>query len=285
MNDKPTLIATEENARGPWALAIAVSDCLEQAEQKKEASSFNAKLSLFADSATEDKVLELASQFVNIETEQSQMAKTRAANTMPEVDLVAASEAATALETDAAQTSNYLETYEILTDDDYKAAAEMCAEVITQAKSIDTQRRSFVDPLNKVVKSLNAFFKKPLIHLDACEALLKKKLAAFANQQAIERDRLLKEAGAQAQDGDMAQTEALIERAEEHTAPKVEGVSMRTTWDGVVVDEKLIPREYMTPDLKALKAVTKAKGRDPEIPGWKATPKSSPAITASKLTS
>lgn len=285
MSDKPTLIADEENTRGPWALAVAVGDCLDQAGQKKESTSFLSKLSLLGDKLTEDTVLELASRFVTIETEQSQMAKTRVANTMPEVDLVAASEAATALETDAAQTSTYLATYEIVTDEDFKAAAEMCAEVITQAKTIDTQRRTFVDPLNKVVKSLNAFFKKPLVHLDACEALLKKKLAAFANQQAKERDKLLKEAGAQAQEGDMDQAEALIEKAESRTPPEVAGVSMRTTWEGKVTDEKLIPREYLTPDLKALKAITKAKGRDPEIPGWKATPKSSPAITASKLTS
>ena len=36
-------------------------------------------------------------------------------------------------------------------------------------------------------------------------------------------------------------------------------------------------------DVKALKAITKAKGKDPCIPGWKAAVKSTVAITVDKV--
>jgi len=129
---------------------------------------------------------------------------------------------------------------------------------------------------------LNAFFKPPLEWLDKCEAILKKKLVSFVNGEAEKRDQLLLQAGA-ADDSELS--EELIEQAETHVPPKVAGVSMRTTWTGKVVDADKIPREYMIPNLKVLNALTKAKAGDPDIAGWKATPKTSPAITVSKVKS
>jgi len=49
--------------------------------------------------------------------------------------------------------------------------------------------------------------------------------------------------------------------------PKVEGVSYAEHWTFEVKDERLIPREYMTPDLKKLGAMVRATKGAIEIPG------------------
>ena len=279
---KPTLVVNEEIGRGTWALSVAVRSCLKEAGQEAEANHFVSDLIQIHLNATEEQIIELVERFVELETESGAMAKTRAKSNMPKVDLVKASELALEYKTDAAKAAEFIKDMTVASGQQYEAAASMCADVINQAKEIDAKRREFVDPLNEVVKNLNAFFKPPLDHLDKCEVLLKKKLVSFVNSEVEKRDQLLLQAG---QQDESAIAEELIEKAEEHEIPKVAGVSMRTTWVGEIVDEDEIPRKYMIPDLKTLKALTKATGGDPGIPGWKATPMTSPAITASKVKS
>ncbi len=280
--DKPTLIITEENSRGTWSLSIAVCECLKEAGQEVDSNRFVHELTQIHVGATEDEIVELVERFVNLETEESVVAKTRAKSKMPKVDLVKAGELALEYKTDAEKTHEFIGEMTVASAPQYEAAASICADIITQAKEIDAKRREFVDPLNEVVKNLNAFFKPPLEWLDKCEAILKKKLVLFVNSEAEKRDQLLLQAGQQ-NDSDLS--EALIEQAEIHAIPKVTGVSMRTIWKGEVVDADKIPREYLIPDLKVLNALTKAKAGDPGIPGWKATPSTSPAITVSKVKS
>lgn len=280
--DKPTLIITEENSRGTWSLSVAVRSCLEEAGQEAESNCFVHDLIEIHVSATEDQILELVERYVSLETKESVVAKTRAKSKMPKVDLVKAGELALEYKTDAEKTHEFIGEMTVVSSAQYEAAASICADIITQAKEIDGKRREFVDPLNEVVKNLNAFFKPPLEWLDKCEAILKKKLVLFVNGEAKKRDQLLLQAG---KSDDSGLSEELIEQADAHVPPKVAGVAMVTTWKGEVVDADKIPREYLIPDVKVLNALTKAKAGDPAIPGWKATPKTSPSITVSKVKS
>jgi len=53
--------------------------------------------------------------------------------------------------------------------------------------------------------------------------------------------------------------------------PKVAAVAgsvMKENWKGHVIDESVLPREFMTPDLVKLNKVTKAMKGDTKIPGW-----------------
>lgn len=54
--------------------------------------------------------------------------------------------------------------------------------------------------------------------------------------------------------------------------PKVEGISSSTNWTYDVVDESIVPREYMTLDKKKVAAVVKAMKGDTRIPGIVARP-------------
>lgn len=53
-------------------------------------------------------------------------------------------------------------------------------------------------------------------------------------------------------------------------APKIEGITYSETWDGEVIDPALLPREYLVPDMKKLKELTKVLKEAMCIPGWKA---------------
>lgn len=57
--------------------------------------------------------------------------------------------------------------------------------------------------------------------------------------------------------------------AESNDVPKIEGVSYSDVWDGEVVDASLIPREYLVPDTKKLRDLTKVLKEACSIPGWK----------------
>lgn len=51
--------------------------------------------------------------------------------------------------------------------------------------------------------------------------------------------------------------------------PKIDGIILGETWDGEVVDASLIPYEYLMPDLKKLKDLTKVLKEAMAVPGWK----------------
>jgi len=100
------------------------------------------------------------------------------------------------------------------------------------------------------------------------EAAAKRKVEEEARLAAAER---LSNAGMEEQAEEMLETPIVVE-VEEVAAPapkvKVQGASTRENWQGKVVNENLIPREYMTPDLVKLNRITKALKGETRIPGW-----------------
>ncbi|KKL71198.1 hypothetical protein LCGC14_2097270 [marine sediment metagenome] len=166
----------------------------------------------------------------------------------------------------------------------YEAAGKLLRDIRTSTKLAEER----VGPLvkiahsaHKAAKSIENAFVKPL---NALSEVLKLKMRALIMREDIRgNDPLaeveldgekLAEAYALAELGKQEEAEALLAEAGVFCPedlpdglPKVDGVSIRTLWSYKIVDEKKIPRDYMTPDLKAiggtvraLKAKTKIKG-------------------------
>lgn len=167
--------------------------------------------------------------------------------------------------------------FQIKDNSSYEYAVESIAEFKSKAGEIEALRRSWVEPLNTVVKSINEAFKPPLTSLAAAEEILKRKIVEFVNAQAEERDTLIHQAG---EAFGTKRSEKLLERAEEKVVPRIEGVTSRVNWTGEVEDASKIPRKYLIVDEVALRAATRAKGGDPKIPGWRAFPTASVAVNA-----
>ena len=179
----------------------------------------------------------------------------------------------------------FIERIEITDQERLRGAVQVAAELKDRSDVADAKRRSWVDPLNAVVTDINKTFRPLLESLKKGESILKSKIVEYSNRLEIKRSCLLEEAGK----SDNA--DALLKEADRCISDKVPGLAIKSSWDGEVIDPDRIIKwaiannrlDLLLPDAKALKAQTKARGMDPKIDGWKAYPKSSVAITVSKV--
>lgn len=70
----------------------------------------------------------------------------------------------------------------IRSEADLGVAADKLAEIKKMTREIDKRRKSFVDPLNGVVKDINAQFKNPLDRLKDAEGLIKTAMVKYQAQ-------------------------------------------------------------------------------------------------------
>lgn len=184
---------------------------------------------------------------------------------------------------DAEASLDFIKRLQIVNTADFAGAVRMVAQVKNKAEEVDAKRKEYTSKLAEIVDQFNGEFKPGLEALKEAEKTLKDKLAGFAKTQGERRAALLLEASAAAEAGDQAKADDLIAEAEGCEVPEVKGCSIRDVWTGEVEDPAVIPREYLIPDEKALKAVTKARKCDPKIPGWRAYPQPSVTITVSRV--
>jgi hypothetical protein len=161
-------------------------------------------------------------------------------------------------------------------------------------KKVETKRKELVGPLNDQVKLINDYAKDITAPLLKAESHIKKELSDFAIEQELirrkEREKLEAERReAQAKiDAEIALASAKCETEVEKLAAAVaiknevrtvtsdfkarekaiEATAMkgvRQTWKAEVVNEMLLPREYLIPDTVKINKVVSAGIRD--IPG------------------
>lgn len=173
-------------------------------------------------------------------------------------------------------------------DGEARVAVSWIAEIKEKWEAVDAKRKSFVDPLRKVVDDINGFFKPALEALKDAENGLKDRVRDHVELCASHRDALL--ARVQVTE-DPADRQKLVTQAGSFVPAKVDGLSIWETWEGEVADAGLLlgwaisegRRDLLTVDVAALKALTKAAARDPGIPGWRASVRRSMVITSAKV--
>jgi hypothetical protein len=204
------------------------------------------------------------------------------------IDTSKAKLASEPLSEDANKVLTLVEETPVTTHDDLRTVTTWVAEIKTKHQEVDEIRKSFTDPLRKVVEDINAFFKPALEALKDAEAGIKKKISDYTTGQLEQRDKLLATLDIDATNGEKA---TVIEKADKLKPPKIPGLSTRETWDGTVTDQDLVIRwaietnrhDLLLVNEKGLKALTKSLGRDPKIPGWKAEVKRTVVVTPSKV--
>ena len=182
-------------------------------------------------------------------------------------------EALSAARADATEARGLLEaarSVEIASASDYAAAAETAAELRAMREAVEARRRSWVDPLNAVVRSINAAFKPAFDTLAGAERALRDKIVAYSDSQASAHEEAVREIAAAPTQAGRADAHARLSAA---VVPRVEGLSLVPSWDGEVMDASKLPREYLVPDVRKLLEATRAAGGDPKIPGWRAVRK------------
>lgn len=140
------------------------------------------------------------------------------------------------------------ENFVITTDEEQAGVVEVIRDAKRHIAEIEEQRKAFVNPLNQVVRGLNAFFKEPREIFEKLEESLKGKLEAYVASKNAANEAAL-QAAAAAPTAQVAQ-ETLAVLAP--VAPP-SGVSIRYIWKFEVTDPDLVPREYCSPDPSKLK--------------------------------
>ena len=192
-------------------------------------------------------------------------------------------EAAGSQTQDAEASLDFIKRYEIESGAQFAGAVRMVAEIKSRWNELDAKRKAYTSKLAEIVDQFNGEFKPGLEALKQAEKVLKDKLAGYARTQAEQRAALLIVASGAAEAGDQSKADALIAEAAECEVPEVKGCAIKEVWTGEVADASQIPREYLIPDEKTLKAMTKARKCDPKIPGWRAYPHPSVTITVSRV--
>jgi hypothetical protein len=173
------------------------------------------------------------------------------------------------IQRDAEASVVFIEALVVKTDAEREFASNALSEVASRHDAYDKKRKAWVQPLKAVASDIDATFRPALQALKHCEQMLKEKIGMYDVAQAQARAALLVQAAAAGASGNREAAEAAYVVADQFSAASA-GAGSKIEWTGEVVDATQIPREYLCPDVKKLEALTKARGEDPCIPGWRA---------------
>jgi hypothetical protein len=181
--------------------------------------------------------------------------------------------------------------FEIKTDIELQTAVSMIAEAKDKHSEVDEKRRGFLEGANNWIKMVNGAMRPALGSLVNVEKALKAKVAEHVKDRESRRDELLATAGEASREGDEEMAKTALVKADEATTPKVDGLSLRESWQVGVTDPVALiswcvaegQLQFVVPNEKALKAHVKAVGRDPQIPGLLAQRDVGVAVTVDKV--
>ena len=179
---------------------------------------------------------------------------------------------------------------------DYEAASAVLSEVKSRYKELDAQRKEITKPIDAAKKAVMDLFKTPLELLEKAESKIKGLMIGYTNEQerkareeqarlqrladaeAAKQKKILEEKIARAEASGKTekaeelqmQKETIIPIVAPIIAPQIEtpkGVSYREQWSAEIIDEKLIPREYLIVNLQALNKIAAATKGTISVPG------------------
>lgn len=186
----------------------------------------------------------------------------------------------------------------ISNQNDFEVASTILSDVKARYKELDAQRKKITKPIDDAKKEVMDLFRKPLELLEAAESKLKRLMLNYTSEQeriAREKQRELERLAEIEAEKERKKLEAKIERAKasgkdekvemleeqkENIAPIVvpviqaqieppKGVFYRENWTARVVNESLVPREYLIVNIQALNSIAKSTKGTLTIPGVK----------------
>ena len=165
--------------------------------------------------------------------------------------------------------------YKITTQPQFVQAAEDLKVIKGKYNEIENERKELTRPIDEGKRRIMDFFRAPLTRLASAEANIKRALLSYQQEQqriAAENARKIQERADKAAANGKAKKAAELQQqaaaVEQMTiAPKVAGISTRTAWHYRVVDESIIPREYLEPKDSVLSKLATATKGQLKIPG------------------
>jgi hypothetical protein len=197
---------------------------------------------------------------------------------------------------DVPELCNQCNTLAITDQNQYEQAAGLLKIVKGRYKELETQRKEITSPIDEAKKKIMTLFKSPLDLLEKAESKIKQLMVNYSTEQerkAEEERKRLQKIADDAAEKERKKLEKKIEKAIESgneekvselqekkesiesiavpviSAPveKPSGISYRDKWYAVVIDDKLIPREYLIPNIDMLNKVAALTKGTLSIPG------------------
>lgn len=145
-------------------------------------------------------------------------------------------------------------------EDDNEFAAEMLRNVKSRHKYLEDKRKGITGPMNKAMRAVNDLFRPPRTALENAERILKSKIAGYLEAcEAANTAALVAASTAET----VEEASAALATVEHADAPK--GVSVRYKWRAIVVNEELLDRRFLVPDIAIIEEWGEKYGR--VIPG------------------
>jgi hypothetical protein len=162
---------------------------------------------------------------------------------------------------------------DIKDDSSLSMASDALGWIAKTKKALEEKRKFFVQPLNDQVKKINDMFKGYSEPLEKADSILRGKVMGYRQEQERirreEEERLRKLA-----EKEQKRLEKLAEKNNTVAPPPIPipvmpqqpktvesnlaSVSAKVVWEFEIVDENKIPREFMIPNEKAIRAAVKA---------------------------
>lgn len=183
---------------------------------------------------------------------------------------------------------------------EYEGAAEFLKQIKGQEKKVEESFDPIISKAYQTHKEAVAQKNKFFNPLAAAEKVVKNLMSAYQNkkeaeakeeqcklQEAADREAKRKQDAIDAQiakakeAGNDAKVEKLEEKKENiipavvpvvsANIAKPEGISYRTKWTATIIDERLIPRDYLIPNMDLINKIANARKGSFSIPGVKFT--------------
>lgn len=203
----------------------------------------------------------------------------------------------------ASSVLEYARTVVITNDEDDAAAADFLRKCKLLASEFDTFIRPVVESAHASWKRAKETENSVMAPIKEAQQIVSRTMGAYraqieADRQAaiaLERARLKSEQNAAVADfadqlaaqGREDEARAVIAAKPEileqdikvaDARPVTKGTATRTTWKFEITDESLLPRGYLTPDVKAIGAYVRARGLEAKIPGVRVFPETATHI-------
>jgi hypothetical protein len=172
-----------------------------------------------------------------------------------------------------------------------KTAGDISNKIKTRIKELDTDRKELTRPLDDVKAKIMDKYRPAIEQLTQAQRLIDGVISDYLLEQRRiqqeqqrkveeearkERERAEAKAKEWAAKGNEKKAEEWLDKSEAVIAPviqapdtKAAGISTREDWDFEITDANLIPRDYLIPDDKTIRAFVKATKGKKEIPGVK----------------
>ena len=210
-----------------------------------------------------------------VEIEKKEIPMPAPLTTTPKTDtaLAVRDAAVDEIRADADERLAVFEAFGVTDSETLTLAAEALVDVAAVKKRLEAEKRRATGPMNEALKTVRGWFAPIEATLAACDKCLRSKVAAYQTERAIGNQAAIdRVAEAAARDDAQAATEALAEIV---TVESLKGVSMREHWDFTVIAVDMLDRQYLLPNVPAIRAEMQRQlacgERPPVLPGVKFT--------------